>query len=486
MHNSETARTFDRASGNRLTAHDVGRFPSGSLFDRLGRAVCAAGCLPRKELFEAWEMARRVRRLFRGGRVVDLAGGHGLLALALLLLDDSSESARVVDESVPPSAARLHDALTREWPRLAGRVVYDQGRIQDVAVVPNDLVVSCHACGSLTDEVLSLAASARARVAVLPCCHDAGRFDGTTLTGWLDPALAIDVARATRLESKGYRVWTQTIPGDITPKNRLLLGALAVCCLLLGYAPVAAQWPERPTAGVPRTADGRPNLSAPAPRTADGRPDLSGIWQAASDPAGTPGGVEGIVAPRYLIDITRDLQPDEVPFMPWAAALYKQRNDNQRLDNPSIRCLPIGVPRLVANAFPYKIVQMPGLLLVLYEAGNMFRQIFLDGRALPADPQPAWLGYSVGRWEGDVLVVESAGFNDKTWLDGAGHPHSEAMRLTERFTRRDVGHMDVEVVIDDPKAYSRPLRYVQPQSLVPDTELIEYVCENAKPIGARR
>ncbi len=161
-----------------MTEHDLGRFPGGSLFDRLGRAVCSAGCLPRKELFEAWEMARRVRRLFRGGRVVDLAGGHGLLAQTLLLLDDSSESAIVVDESLPPSAAKLHEALTREWSRLAGRVVFDAGRIQDAALASGDLVVSCHACGSLTDDVLSLAAAAGARVAVLPCCHDAGAFDG--------------------------------------------------------------------------------------------------------------------------------------------------------------------------------------------------------------------------------------------------------------------------------------------------------------------
>lgn len=228
MPNSETARTFGRSSGNRLTEHDLGRFPSGSLFDRLGRAVCAAGCLPRKELFESWEMARRVRRLFRGGRVVDLAGGHGLLAHTLLLLDDSSESAIVVDDVVPPSASKLQDALAREWPRLTGRVTFVGGRLQDAAVTPRDLVVSCHACGSLTDEVLSLASAARARVAVLPCCHDDSSIDGVHLTGWLDAALAIDVARATRLEALGYRVWTQTIPSDITPKNRLLLGALTV------------------------------------------------------------------------------------------------------------------------------------------------------------------------------------------------------------------------------------------------------------------
>lgn len=186
--------------------------------------MCGAGCLPRKELFEAWEMARRVRRLFRGGRIVDVAGGHGLLAQALLVLDDSSPSAMVVDPTLPPSAARLHDALTREWPRLADRVTFDGGRIQDVTIRSDDLVVSCHACGALTDNVLALAVAARARVAVLPCCHDVRVFAGATLNTWLEPALSIDVARAARLEACGYRVWTQTIPSDITPKNRLLLG----------------------------------------------------------------------------------------------------------------------------------------------------------------------------------------------------------------------------------------------------------------------
>jgi hypothetical protein len=355
--------------------------------------------------------------------------------------------------------------------------------MHETRIEPEDLVVSCHACGALTDQVLALAAGARARVAVLPCCHDAAAFEGPLLTGWLDPSLAIDVARANRLEARGYAVAAQAIPADVTPKNRLLLGApLALLLLLCGAADTAGQWPDRPTPGLPRTADGRPDLSAPVRRTADGRPDLSGVWQAVADPSGTPGGVEGIVAPRYMIDITRDSPPDRVPILPWAAAVYKQRNDDERRGNPSIRCLPVGVPRLVANVMPFKVVQMPGLIVFLYEAGTIFRQVFVDGRPLPADPQPSWMGYSVGKWEGDTLVVETAGFNDKTWLDGAGHPHSEAMRVTERYTRRDAGRMDVEVVIDDPEAYARPLRYVQPQALIADTELIENVCENAKPV----
>ena len=217
--------SFSPASGNRLTTHDLGRFPGASLFDRLGRAVCGAGCLPRKELYEAWEMARRVRRVFRGGRVVDLAGGHGLLAQALVLLDDSSPSALVVDVAVPPSAAKLQQALVAAWPRLAGRVTFVSGEIEEVRLVPDDVVASCHACGALTDRVLAHATQAGARVAVLPCCHDATVSSADPLGGWLDAPLAIDTVRALRLEAQGYRVWTQTIPAAITPKNRLLLGA---------------------------------------------------------------------------------------------------------------------------------------------------------------------------------------------------------------------------------------------------------------------
>lgn len=214
---------FSRGSPNRLTRHDLGRFEGTSLAAALGRAVCEAGCLPRKELFEAWEMARRVRRRLRGGRVVDLAGGHGLLAQALLLLDDSSPSAVVVDAAPPPSAARLHASIVEVWPRLRDRVAFVAADLDTVSVDAGDLVVSCHACGELTDRVLDVAMRAGASVAVLPCCHDAAAAPAW-LEGWLDPALALDVDRAQRLERAGYSVWTQLIPTDITPKNRLLLG----------------------------------------------------------------------------------------------------------------------------------------------------------------------------------------------------------------------------------------------------------------------
>ena len=204
--------------------HDVDRFTGDTMFDRLGRAVCAAGCLPRKELYESWETARRARRLFRGGRVVDLGGGHGLLAHVMLILDATSPSAIVADRQSVPSAPVLHAALAAAWPHLTGRVSFHIVPLEDVAIEASDVVVSNHACGALTDLVLDLAASARARVAVLPCCHDFKACDAGSLSGWLDPSLAIDVVRATRLRDRGYRIWTQTIPGDITPKNRLLLG----------------------------------------------------------------------------------------------------------------------------------------------------------------------------------------------------------------------------------------------------------------------
>jgi hypothetical protein len=216
---------FSPSSRGRLTDRDAARFPDNTLFHRVARAVCHAGCLPRKELFEAWEMARRVRRLFRGGRIVDLGAGHGLLAQVMLLLDDSSPGALVVDKVLPPSSAKLHEALVQAWPRLSGRIAFVAGALDDVAMLSTDVVVSSHACGALTDLVLDRAAAARARVAVLPCCHDLVIGDAGSLTGWVDGPIAIDIVRAMGLERKGYRIWTQAIPAEITPKNRLLLGA---------------------------------------------------------------------------------------------------------------------------------------------------------------------------------------------------------------------------------------------------------------------
>jgi len=215
---------FSPSSRGRLTDRDLDRFPGSTLFDRLGRAVCHAGCLPRKELYEAWEVARRVRRLFRGGRIVDLGGGHGLLAQALLILDDTSPGALVADKALPPSAAKLHRALVQAWPRLEGRVEFVTAGLDLVETQSTDLVVSSHACGNLTDVVLDRAVSSRARVAVLPCCHHLKTGDTGRLAGWIDRAAAIDIVRAVRLSGRGYRIWTQAIPAGITPKNRLLLG----------------------------------------------------------------------------------------------------------------------------------------------------------------------------------------------------------------------------------------------------------------------
>jgi len=194
---------MDRSSRNRLTDKLLHQFPGETLFDAIARAVCGAGCLPRKELYEAWEVARRVRRRFRGRRIVDLACGHGLLAQILLLLDDTSPEALAVDRCLPKSAAILEAALGQEWPRLQGRVGFIEADLRKVQLRRDDLVVSAHACGGLTDLILE---------------RDLGGLEG-----WLEGPLAMDATRAARLRFQGYRVFTQVIPGDITPKNRLLM-----------------------------------------------------------------------------------------------------------------------------------------------------------------------------------------------------------------------------------------------------------------------
>jgi len=220
---SSGSSSFAVSSRARLTDRDLDRFRQDTLFDRLARAVCHAGCLPRKELYEAWEVAKRVRRLCRGGRVVDLAGGHGMLAHAMLLLDDSSPDALVADIELPASHVKLHTALVSEWPKLAGRVAFLETDLDSVPIEPGDVVVSSHTCGCLTDLVLDRAVSARAAVAVLPCCHDHDDAAARDLSGWVDGALAIDIERAVRLRQEGYRVRLQMIPAAITPKNRLLI-----------------------------------------------------------------------------------------------------------------------------------------------------------------------------------------------------------------------------------------------------------------------
>ena len=214
---------MDRSSRNRLNLRMLPHFDGDTLFDRIARAVCRAGSLPRKELYEAWEVARRVHRRFRGGRVVDLASGHGLLAQILLLMDRDVSRALAVDRRIPANASLLADELCSDWPALAGRISFLEKDIEQVPLYPDDLVVSVHACGALTDLVLERAVAAGSRVAVLPCCHDLRSADQGGVQGWLDGALAVDVTRAAWLRSQGYRVYTQIIPDDITPKNRLLM-----------------------------------------------------------------------------------------------------------------------------------------------------------------------------------------------------------------------------------------------------------------------
>jgi hypothetical protein len=242
---------------------------------------------------------------------------------------------------------------------------------------------------------------------------------------------------------------------------RLWLVAIGLC--LTGF-PAPAQWLNYPTPGTPRTKDGKPDLTAAAPRTPDGKPDLSGIWRAATD--------------KYLINLAAD--GIEVPMQPWAEALYKQRQDNNSKGRPTERCLPHGLPDFDALPVPIKLIQTPGMVVVLYEAYNHYRQIFTDNRPFTPDPQPTWLGYSSAKWEGDTLVVQTIGFNDLTWLDDGGHPHTEALRVTERFRRKDFGHMAIQVIVDDPKAYTKPWGATIPYDLLPDTELIEAVCANEK------
>ena len=257
-----------------------------------------------------------------------------------------------------------------------------------------------------------------------------------------------------------------------------------------------AQWLNYPTPGTPRTRDGKPDLTAKTPRASDGNPDLSGVWQTEYAPPGEneklfgAALVKDFVVPgddpstfsKYFINILVDFQPEESPIRPGAAELLRKNAERRGPDNPATRCLPQGLPRAdILSYAPFKIIQTPGVIAVLYEVDNTHRQIYTDGRKLPVDPQPSWLGYSVGRWEGDTLVVDVAGFNDKSWLDLFGHPHSEDLRIQERFHRRDFGHMDLTVTVEDPKMYTRPITIKVTELLVPDSDILENICnENEK------
>jgi hypothetical protein len=214
-----------RSSKNRLMPMHRELFPEDTLFHRIARAVCRAGVLPRKELYEAWETARRVRRRFRGGRVVDLACGHGLLAQVMLILDRTSPLALAVDTHIPRSAETLLAAMSETWPFLGESVCFEAGDLGEIDLLPGDVVVSAHACGGLTDMILARAVEARARVAVLPCCHDLETCDAAGLGHWMAPDLAVDAVRAVKLRGAGYEIYTAAIPAAVTPKNRLLMGA---------------------------------------------------------------------------------------------------------------------------------------------------------------------------------------------------------------------------------------------------------------------
>ena len=245
--------------------------------------------------------------------------------------------------------------------------------------------------------------------------------------------------------------------------------------------PLAAQWLNYPTPGLPRTADGKPNLSAPAPRTADGHPDLSGIWELAEDRACEPNCGNGQSGQQFL-NIGRTLK-DGLPFQPGMAELAKARRVLPKLDEPITRCLPIGLVERYTHGSMRKIVQTPGLTLILNEYNKSYRQIFTDGRPLPDDPQPSYDGYSTGKWEGDALVVQTTGFKDGIWLDALGDPLTDAGKITERFRRVNLGRLEIELTVDDPKAYTKPWTVKLAQRLVPDTEMIDFICnENEKDI----
>ncbi len=237
---------------------------------------------------------------------------------------------------------------------------------------------------------------------------------------------------------------------------------------------------------IPRARDGKPNLSAPAPRQ-NGKPDLSGLWQATRTPDELLGAVPGLaqIQPDYnditkhVLNVFWGMKPGDVPLRPEGAALSEERQKSGR-DFQSAYCLPSSLPAsmLILN---FKMVQAPGEIVVIPGNGDPARQIFTDGRSLPKDPVPSWMGSSVGRWDGDTLVVETTGFNERAWLDNFGHPRSETMRVTERFHRRDVGHMDLDITFDDPKYYTRPFGFKTALNLLPDADVFEYVCtENEK------
>jgi hypothetical protein len=263
--------------------------------------------------------------------------------------------------------------------------------------------------------------------------------------------------------------------------RRVRLLSIAIVAFFAAVVPSGAQWLHQPTVGAPRTQDGKVNMTARAPRV-NGKPDLSGLWQAPGDPR-APGALFGLgesLNSRYFRNVLADFPPNNLPLTPEGAERLKH-NLLPTTPSPIVNCLPDGAPHSDVLPQPFKVVHSVGVIVLLFEVGTTFRQIFMDGRKLPVDPSPTWQGYSVGRWEGDTLVVDTIGFNDRSWLDVRGTPHSEDMRVEERLRRRDYGHLDLTVTITDAKTFTRPITFGVVLELMPDTELLEHYCtENEK------
>jgi hypothetical protein len=255
-----------------------------------------------------------------------------------------------------------------------------------------------------------------------------------------------------------------------TSPKRAANSASVAAVLLSLLIPSAsfAQWTNVPQAKIPRTPDGMPDLLAPAPTTQDGKPDLSGVWSPTDN--------------RYGRDIAAALTSGDIPYQPWAKALFDERKDGAHSkEDPDANCLPQGVPKINAIAYPQKFIQSRESIVIVYEAFTLWRQIFMDGRGIRADANPTWMGYSTGKWEGDTLVVDTRGFNGKAWLDQQGRPSTDALHVIERFHRKNVGHMEIRITIEDPKAYTRPWTIAEELHLLPETEPMEFICnENTR------
>jgi hypothetical protein len=264
-------------------------------------------------------------------------------------------------------------------------------------------------------------------------------------------------------------------------RNRTRLLLWIIVALVGAGISTGAQWLNHPTAGAPRTRDGKVNMTARVPRLS-GKPDLSGLWQVQGQPR-APGALFGLGESensRYFINVLADFPPNDLPLTPAGLGRWKH-NTQPTTPSPIVNCLPDGMPHGNVLPQPFKVIHSTGVIVLLYEVGTTFRQVFMDGRKLPVDPSPAWQGYSVGRWEGDTLVVDTIGFNDRSWLDVRGTPHSEEMRVEERFRRRDYGHLDLTTTITDPKTFTRPITFGVVLDLMPDTDLLEHYCaENEK------